>query len=118
MVRHSCMTSSAETCWRRSWPPSVLTSRSRPYGCLGSVDTCVLSARKRHARRLCQAQSLMTEPAVLQVFLNGGNTMLLSGTGLPFQQSFQRFKSTFRWTMVSSVITLPGAPCLARARAA
>ncbi len=49
----------------------------------------------------------MTPLAVLQVFLNGGNTMLLSGTGLPFQQTLQRFKSTLRWTMVSRAV-----PCV------
>ena len=43
----------------------------------------------------------MTQLAVLQMFLNGGNTMLLCGTGVPFQQTFQQFRSTFRWTMVS-----------------
>ena len=50
---------------------------------------------------LCGA-SLM-HCAVVQVFLNGGNTMLLCGTGVPFEQTFRQFGSTFRWTMVRLV---------------
>ena len=69
---------------RDSWPPHALLCAE--------------------ARRVCCMPSAPEPPDLadmLQVFLNGGNTVLLSGTSVPFQQKLREFGSTFRWTVVS-----------------